>query len=167
MNDQMERQLTLEEISIYFHLPQQMAAAKLSIPIPLLKSRCRELGIKRWPYLKNKRNSSVFDKYTAEFNHFKLEPTPSQFPSPKKVMKIKKIPKTEPMPIKITINQNQKLQEKPTEILHVKAEENFVDSEEDDFTKNLHHITDTQDGNLLHGFKDEYPTSEEENSLLE
>ena len=180
MMDEIEVKLTLEEISLFFHLPQQMAAAKLSVPIPVLKNRCRELGIKRWPYLKNKRkNSEASEKYSSEFNHFKLEnptTTTTQIPQ-KKHVRIKKIHKTEPSTVKkITINQKlimNKLKQEEVFETNLKHENFFIDEkqneedeEEDDFTKNIQDLTQTYDGNLLTNFKKEFDDDDESNGLL-
>ena len=44
--------LTKEEISKYFYMPITQAAKELNIGLTLLKKRCRELGIPRWPHRK-------------------------------------------------------------------------------------------------------------------
>jgi hypothetical protein len=41
--------LTIEKVSPLFHLPLRLAAAELGICVTVLKKRCRELGIQRWP----------------------------------------------------------------------------------------------------------------------
>ncbi|KAK1379870.1 hypothetical protein POM88_026614 [Heracleum sosnowskyi] len=48
------RILTKEEISKYFYMPITQAAKELNIGLTLLKKRCRELGIPRWPHRKLK-----------------------------------------------------------------------------------------------------------------
>ncbi|EFH69274.1 RWP-RK domain-containing protein, partial [Arabidopsis lyrata subsp. lyrata] len=44
--------LSKETISLYFYMPITQAARELNIGLTLLKKRCRELGIKRWPHRK-------------------------------------------------------------------------------------------------------------------
>lgn len=44
--------LTREEISKYFYVSIRQAAKELNVGMTLLKKRCRELGIRRWPYRK-------------------------------------------------------------------------------------------------------------------
>ncbi|KAL9665721.1 hypothetical protein QQ045_000041 [Rhodiola kirilowii] len=44
--------LTRKMISQYFYMPITQAAKELNIGLTLLKKRCRELGIRRWPHRK-------------------------------------------------------------------------------------------------------------------
>ncbi|KAI3508125.1 hypothetical protein L1887_23127 [Cichorium endivia] len=53
------RPLELEEIEKYFEVPIVMAAKELRIGLTVLKKRCRELGIKRWPHRKLKSLQSL------------------------------------------------------------------------------------------------------------
>ncbi|GBG69372.1 hypothetical protein CBR_g4065 [Chara braunii] len=46
------RSLTLQELSEHFHLPINDVARKLGLCVTVLKQRCREHGITRWPYRK-------------------------------------------------------------------------------------------------------------------
>ncbi|XP_050376486.1 protein RKD2-like [Argentina anserina] len=46
------RSLSRETISQYFYMPITRAAKELNIGLTLLKKRCRELGIRRWPHRK-------------------------------------------------------------------------------------------------------------------
>lgn len=46
------RMLSRENISKYFYMPITQAAKELNIGLTLLKKRCRELGIRRWPHRK-------------------------------------------------------------------------------------------------------------------
>eukprot|EP00195_Chlamydomonas_chlamydogama_P007291 CAMPEP_0202902340 /NCGR_PEP_ID=MMETSP1392-20130828/16795_1 /ASSEMBLY_ACC=CAM_ASM_000868 /TAXON_ID=225041 /ORGANISM="Chlamydomonas chlamydogama, Strain SAG 11-48b" /LENGTH=788 /DNA_ID=CAMNT_0049589089 /DNA_START=500 /DNA_END=2866 /DNA_ORIENTATION=- len=46
------RQLDMEDMRRYFHLPSEAAAAALGCSRSMLKRRCRKLGMKRWPYRK-------------------------------------------------------------------------------------------------------------------
>ncbi|XP_038990242.1 protein RKD1-like [Phoenix dactylifera] len=49
-----EKALTFEEVSHYFYMPITQAAKELNIGVTLLKKKCRELGIPRWPHRKLK-----------------------------------------------------------------------------------------------------------------
>ncbi|KAL1216749.1 Protein RKD2 [Cardamine amara subsp. amara] len=44
--------LSMETISGYFYMPITKAAMELNVGLTLLKRRCRELGIRRWPHRK-------------------------------------------------------------------------------------------------------------------
>ncbi|XP_057951008.1 protein RKD1-like [Malania oleifera] len=44
--------LTRETVSQYFYMPITQAAKELNVGLTLLKKRCRELGIRRWPHRK-------------------------------------------------------------------------------------------------------------------
>ncbi|KAJ9567310.1 hypothetical protein OSB04_003276 [Centaurea solstitialis] len=44
--------LSRETISQYFYMPITQAAKELNVGLTLLKKRCRELGIRRWPHRK-------------------------------------------------------------------------------------------------------------------
>ncbi|CAN4086333.1 unnamed protein product [Withania somnifera] len=44
--------LSRDEISKYFYMPITEAAKELNIGLTLLKKRCRDLGIRRWPHRK-------------------------------------------------------------------------------------------------------------------
>ncbi|CAN0870781.1 Protein RKD1 [Linum grandiflorum] len=46
--------LTKEVVAKYFHMPITKAARELNVGLTLLKKRCRELGVKRWPHRKLK-----------------------------------------------------------------------------------------------------------------
>ncbi|KAF5206391.1 Rkd1 [Thalictrum thalictroides] len=45
-------ELTRETIARYFYMPITQAAKELNVGLTLLKKRCRELGIPRWPHRK-------------------------------------------------------------------------------------------------------------------
>lgn len=47
-------EISKEEICMYLHVPITEASAKLGISISVLKKRCRDFGIRRWPYRKIK-----------------------------------------------------------------------------------------------------------------
>ncbi|XP_062230025.1 protein RKD5-like [Phragmites australis] len=49
-----EKALTFELVSQYFYMPITQAARELNVGLTLLKKRCRELGIPRWPHRKMK-----------------------------------------------------------------------------------------------------------------
>ena len=46
------KMLSKETISQYFYMPITQAAKELNVGLALLKKRCRELGIRRWPHRK-------------------------------------------------------------------------------------------------------------------
>jgi hypothetical protein len=49
-----EKVLTFELVSQHFYLPITQAARELNVGLTVLKKRCRELGIPRWPHRKMK-----------------------------------------------------------------------------------------------------------------
>lgn len=53
--------LELEEIRKYFDLPITKAAKELNVGLTVLKKRCRELGIMRWPHRKIKSLQCLID----------------------------------------------------------------------------------------------------------
>lgn len=46
------KMLSRKAISEYFYMPITQAAKELNVGLTLLKKRCRELGIRRWPHRK-------------------------------------------------------------------------------------------------------------------
>ncbi|XP_039162648.1 protein RKD2-like [Eucalyptus grandis] len=46
------KMLSREAISEYFYMPITQAAKELNVGLTLLKKRCREVGIRRWPHRK-------------------------------------------------------------------------------------------------------------------
>lgn len=46
------KMLSRKTISQYFYMPITQAAKELNVGLTLLKKRCRELGIRRWPHRK-------------------------------------------------------------------------------------------------------------------
>ncbi|KAJ0751175.1 putative transcription factor Nin-like family [Helianthus annuus] len=52
VNYQSRVTLSREVISQYFYMPITQAAKELNVGLTLLKKRCRELGIRRWPHRK-------------------------------------------------------------------------------------------------------------------
>lgn len=46
------KMLSWKVISQYFYMPITQAANELNVGLTLLKKRCRELGIRRWPHRK-------------------------------------------------------------------------------------------------------------------
>lgn len=51
--------ITLSELSQYFHMPITQAAKELKVGLTVLKKRCREFGIPRWPHRKMKSLESL------------------------------------------------------------------------------------------------------------
>ncbi|XP_004966836.1 protein RKD2 [Setaria italica] len=56
-----ETVLTFELVSQYFYMPIMQAARELNVGLTLLKKRCRELGIPRWPHRKMKSLQSLIN----------------------------------------------------------------------------------------------------------
>ncbi|XP_028806660.1 protein RKD4-like [Neltuma alba] len=53
--------LELDDIRKYFHVPITKAAKELNVGLTLLKRRCRELNITRWPHRKIKSLKTLID----------------------------------------------------------------------------------------------------------
>ncbi|CAI0397459.1 unnamed protein product [Linum tenue] len=53
--------LELEDIQKYFHVPITRAAKEMKVGLTVLKRRCRELNIMRWPHRKIKSLNSLID----------------------------------------------------------------------------------------------------------
>lgn len=51
--------ITLNELSQYFHMPITQASKELKVGLTVLKKRCREFGIPRWPHRKMKSLDSL------------------------------------------------------------------------------------------------------------
>ncbi|XP_017419709.1 protein RKD1 [Vigna angularis] len=51
-NPRNSRKLSRKTISEYFYMPITQAAREMNVGLTLLKKRCRELGIRRWPHRK-------------------------------------------------------------------------------------------------------------------
>lgn len=51
--------ITLHELSQYFHMPITQASKELKVGLTVLKKRCREFGIPRWPHRKMKSLDSL------------------------------------------------------------------------------------------------------------
>jgi len=56
----------LYEVSKYFHLPIHEAAAKLSVGETWLKQKCRDSGIRRWPYRKVKSMDKIIHRLKVQ-----------------------------------------------------------------------------------------------------
>lgn len=52
INNSTSKSLSRQTISKYFYMPITQAAKELNMGLTLLKKRCRELGIRRWPHRK-------------------------------------------------------------------------------------------------------------------
>ena len=63
--------LTKEELARHFHLPINDVAKSLGICVTVLKARCREFGIHRWPYRKVKKLDNLIS--TLEGNRSGLK----------------------------------------------------------------------------------------------
>ncbi|KAH1089107.1 hypothetical protein J1N35_016364 [Gossypium stocksii] len=72
------KMLSREIISQYFYMPITKAAKELKVGLTLLKKRCRELGIRRWPHRKLMslqtltKNLQVLDREEREGSEGKL-----------------------------------------------------------------------------------------------
>jgi len=55
------KELTFELVSRYFSMPIKQAARELNVGLTVLKKRCRELGIPRWPHRKVKSLQTLID----------------------------------------------------------------------------------------------------------
>lgn len=66
--------MTKEELSKFFHLPIAIACIPLNTEVDYLTRRCRELGIKRWPYSarKEKNRKKVRKEDDKMFVEFQL-----------------------------------------------------------------------------------------------
>lgn len=51
--------ITLHDLSQYFHMPITQASKELKVGLTVLKKRCREFGIPRWPHRKMKSLDSL------------------------------------------------------------------------------------------------------------
>ncbi|KAL7227490.1 hypothetical protein ACSBR1_022363 [Camellia fascicularis] len=58
--------LELDEIQKYFDVPITKAAKELKVGLTVLKKRCRELNIMRWPHHKIKSLRSLVDNVKIE-----------------------------------------------------------------------------------------------------
>ncbi|XP_047065839.1 protein RKD3-like [Lolium rigidum] len=60
-----EKVLTFELVSQHFYLPITQAARELNVGLTVLKKRCRELGIPRWPHRKMKSLRALINNVEA------------------------------------------------------------------------------------------------------
>ncbi|KAL5544490.1 hypothetical protein UlMin_008274 [Ulmus minor] len=73
------KMLTRQVLSQYYHKPITQAAKELNVGLTLLKKRCRELGISRWPHRKLMslqtliKNVQELGKEEGEENGFKVK----------------------------------------------------------------------------------------------
>ncbi|RLN08434.1 protein RKD3-like [Panicum miliaceum] len=56
-----KQELTFELVSRHFSMPIKQAARELNVGLTVLKKRCRELGIPRWPHRKVKSLQTLID----------------------------------------------------------------------------------------------------------
>eukprot|EP00294_Goniomonas_avonlea_P000057 CAMPEP_0114553570 /NCGR_PEP_ID=MMETSP0114-20121206/7735_1 /TAXON_ID=31324 /ORGANISM="Goniomonas sp, Strain m" /LENGTH=687 /DNA_ID=CAMNT_0001738535 /DNA_START=120 /DNA_END=2183 /DNA_ORIENTATION=+ len=61
-----QKEVKLEELSRYFHLPEKVVAKELGICLTSLKKLCRSYGITRWPFRKLKSLERTMRKARAE-----------------------------------------------------------------------------------------------------
>eukprot|EP00292_Cryptomonas_paramecium_P021161 CAMPEP_0113698932 /NCGR_PEP_ID=MMETSP0038_2-20120614/23005_1 /TAXON_ID=2898 /ORGANISM="Cryptomonas paramecium" /LENGTH=167 /DNA_ID=CAMNT_0000622191 /DNA_START=187 /DNA_END=686 /DNA_ORIENTATION=- /assembly_acc=CAM_ASM_000170 len=63
---QLNREVKLDELSKYFHLPEKAVAKELGICLTSLKKLCRSYGITRWPFRKLKSLERTMKKVKTE-----------------------------------------------------------------------------------------------------
>jgi hypothetical protein len=56
-----KKALTFELVSRHFCMPIKQAVQELKVGVTMLKKRCRELGIARWPHRKVKSLNTLID----------------------------------------------------------------------------------------------------------
>ncbi|KAK6920874.1 RWP-RK domain [Dillenia turbinata] len=84
--------LSRDQISQYFYMPITQAAKELNVGLTLLKKRCRELGIRRWPHRKLMslqtliRNIKDFSREGAEVSEEKLREAIEMLEQEKKLL---------------------------------------------------------------------------------
>jgi hypothetical protein len=78
--------ITLVDIALYFHLPIRNASKTLKIGVSVLKRKCRQYGIPRWPHRKIKSLDSLIHDLEVKLMVFMFHLTcelskewPSQF----------------------------------------------------------------------------------------
>ncbi|ONM14994.1 NLP transcription factor [Zea mays] len=59
--------ITLVDIAQYFHLPIRDASKTLKIGVSILKRKCRQYGIPRWPHRKIKSLDSLIHDFVGQF----------------------------------------------------------------------------------------------------
>ncbi|XP_020255495.1 protein RKD1-like isoform X1 [Asparagus officinalis] len=90
-----EKNLTFEEVSKYFYMPITQAARELHVGLTLLKKKCRELGIPRWPHRKMKslqaliKNVQELEREEGEAGEVQLRSTIEILEQEKKLMEKK------------------------------------------------------------------------------
>ncbi|KAH0468696.1 hypothetical protein IEQ34_001928 [Dendrobium chrysotoxum] len=60
--------IELEEIRAYFHMPITKAAMEMNIGLTVLKKRCRDVGITRWPHRKLKSLNTLINNIQVVFS---------------------------------------------------------------------------------------------------
>lgn len=67
-----EKVITFEDVSRYFYMPITQAAKELNVGLTLLKKKCRELGIPRWPHRKMKSLQTLIKNVQVIHQSFSL-----------------------------------------------------------------------------------------------
>lgn len=67
-----EKVMTFEDVSRYFYMPITQAAKELNVGLTLLKKKCRELGIPRWPHRKMKSLQTLIKNVQVIHQSFSL-----------------------------------------------------------------------------------------------
>eukprot|EP00960_Hanusia_phi_P019382 572139-Hanusia_phi.AAC.3 len=69
--------LDLDIIEKYFHVPQCEAAKRLGISLTCLKSACRKIGVRRWPYTRKYYSKHDIETVSQEDSQSSQSPTNS------------------------------------------------------------------------------------------
>eukprot|EP01080_Neovahlkampfia_damariscottae_P010293 gene10293-2710_t len=86
-NSERLHQLTYEELKTYFHLPIHEVLLIFQTEHNVFRQKCKDLGIKRWPYRKRKNNDDIWidgeskKKFLLNVLEYKIDNSP-----PKKIM---------------------------------------------------------------------------------
>lgn len=68
--------ITLVDIAPYFHLPIREASRALKIGVSILKTKCRQYGIPRWPHRKIKSLDSLISDLEVNLAAPSVPPSP-------------------------------------------------------------------------------------------
>ena len=81
-------EITLHDLSQYFHMPITQASKELKVGLTVLKKRCREFGIPRWPHRKMKSLESLINNIQVSIAYASLSTSFSD-PNPELVSHLK------------------------------------------------------------------------------
>ena len=83
--------LSLEELSAYFHMPSDQACKQLGIGLTVLKRLCRKYNIKRWPFRKMKSLDRLIDNVKSGNLSSKVNTTVAELEAQKLMLQENKI----------------------------------------------------------------------------